>query len=180
MLKQKRGAIELSITTIVIVVIGITLLTLGLRWITNTMEGISSQTDDLQRVTESQIQDIFEDTEKSISTISKTYNIDKGKTLTNLEVYLRNNVHPGGAYTFTYSFSLLEKPASVQPQEVLDRLSWVKTPISIASGEAYSDTVLFNTKGLPIGIYKFEAVIICQNVDCYPPDPRHQFLISVT
>ena len=38
LVQEKRGAIELSVTTIVIVVIGITLLTLGLRWITSTME----------------------------------------------------------------------------------------------------------------------------------------------
>ena len=43
LIKQKRGAIELSITTIVVVVIGITLLTLGLRWITTTMDDIGQK-----------------------------------------------------------------------------------------------------------------------------------------
>ena len=178
MQKGKRGAVELSITTIVVVVMGITILTLGLKWITDTMGGIQDQTDNLQRITEGQIVEIFEDTEKSISTVSKTYSIKSGKTLTNLEVYLRNNVHPGRTYQFTYIFSVLSNPTSIQATEVLSRLSWVQTPIEINSGEAYSDTVLFNTKGLPVGIYKFEVSLTC-GAGCIPADPRHQFIVTI-
>ena len=42
-MKSKRGAVELSITTIIVVVIGITLLVLGLAWV----QGIFSQLDKL-------------------------------------------------------------------------------------------------------------------------------------
>jgi len=38
---QKKGAIQLSITTIIVIVIGITLLTLGIVWIRNTMKGVT-------------------------------------------------------------------------------------------------------------------------------------------
>ncbi len=178
MQNKKRGAVELSITTIVIVVMGITILTLGLKWITDTMGGIQEQTDNLQRVTEGQIIEIFQDSEKSISTVSKNYEVKSGKTLTNLEVFIRNNVHPGGTYQFTYGFEVLSHPTSVQPSDVLSRLQWVKSPIEIASGEAYSDTVLFNTKGLPVGIYKLEASLACGS-NCRPSDPRHQFIVTV-
>ena len=43
---SKRGAIELSMTTIIVVVIGVTLLTLGLTFVKNIMggaEGISEE-----------------------------------------------------------------------------------------------------------------------------------------
>jgi hypothetical protein len=178
MQKGKRGAVELSITTIVVVVMGITILTLGLKWITDTMGGIQDQTDNLQRITEGQIVEIFEDTEKSISTVSKTYSVKSGKTLTNLEVYLRNNVYPGDTYTFTYTFNALSHPTSVQANEVLSRLSWVQAPIEIPSGEAYSDTVLFDTKGLPVGIYKFEVELLCTG-GCNPSDAKHQFIVTI-
>ncbi len=179
MQKRKRGAVELSITTIVVVVMGITILTLGLQWITNTMKGISDETDSLQRITQNQILEIFENTDKSISTISKTYPVKKGKTLTDLEIYLRNNIYPGAEHTFTYSFLLLSHPPAVQPGEVMSRMSWVQSPITIASGEAYSDVVLFDTKGLPIGLYKFEAELQCADPGCNPPDPKHQFIVTI-
>ena len=46
-MKNKRGAIELSVTTIIIVVIGITLLILGLTWVRgifSNLEGLSDTT----------------------------------------------------------------------------------------------------------------------------------------
>ncbi len=180
LVKQKRGAIELSVTTIVIVVIGITLLTLGLKWITTTMQNISSQTDKLNKITEDQIVSIFENTEKSISTVQKEYVINKGETLTTLEIYLRNNIFPGAVHTFKYDFTVLAQPPSVQPGEVKSRLNWVQAPIEIASGEAYSDSVLFDTQGLPLGIYKFEAQLLClDDTACQPPESKHQFIIKI-
>ena len=180
LIKQKRGAIELSVTTIVIVVIGITLLTLGLRWITTTMQNITSQTDKLNKITEDQIVNIFEDTGKSISTVQKEYIVKKGDTLTTLEVYIRNNIFPGAAHSFKYDFTVLSQPPSVQPSEVKSRLNWVQSPIEIQSGEAYGDTVLFDTTGLPLGIYKFEVELSClDNSACQPPESKHQFIIKV-
>ena len=176
MQRNKRGAVELSITTIVVVVIGITILTLGLQWITKTMTGISEQTEELQRITESQILEIFEQTDKSISTVSKTYTVKKGDTLKSLDIYIRNSL--GTTYQFNYNLLPLSHPPAVQPSEVLAAMSWVTTPISIGSGEAYSDTVLFDTKGLPLGVYKFQAELTC-TPNCNPPDPRHQFIITI-
>jgi len=180
LVKEKRGAVELSITTIVIVVIGITLLTLGLKWITTTMGNISSQTDKLNKITEDQIVSIFQETEKAISTVQKEYSVKKGETLTTLEIYLRNNIFPGATHTFKYDFLILSQPPSVQASEVKSRLSWVQAPIEIISGEAYSDSVLFDTNGLPLGIYKLEAQLIClDDTACQPPESKHQFIIKV-
>ena len=43
--KNKKGAIELSMTTIIVIIIGITLLSLGLMWIKGVFEDIGSITD---------------------------------------------------------------------------------------------------------------------------------------
>jgi len=178
MQRGKKGAVELSITTIVVVVIGITILTLGLKWVTNTMSGISEQTDDLQRVTEGQIMEIFGNSDKSISTVSKKYTVEQGKTLDNLEVYLRNNLHPGATYSLQYTLNILSNPASINGADVLANVNWVKSPIEMTSGESYSDTVLINTQNLPLGVYKFEAVLSC-SPSCSPIDPKHQFIVTI-
>ena len=44
MINNKKGAVELSITTIVVVVIGITLLVLGIAWISNLFERLGLTT----------------------------------------------------------------------------------------------------------------------------------------
>jgi hypothetical protein len=179
MQKRKRGAIELSINTIVIVVIGITLLTLGLKWITNLMEGTISQTENLQKITESEIIELFENSEKSISTVSKQYSIKQGKTLSSLEVYIRNNVQPGGAYSFSYIIKPLAYPPSISPEKILAQMSWYDQEIPMQSGEGYSDTIIFNTRELPIGTYKFETDLTCNSPNCHPADPKYQFIITI-
>jgi len=180
MQKRKRGAVELSINTIIIVVIGITLLTLGLKWITNLMEGTISQTENLQKITESQIIELFENSEKSISSVSKQFSIKQGKTLKNLEIYIRNNVQPGGTYAFSYTVRALSFPPSITEDSILSQMSWYDGELQMTSGEAYSDTIIFNTKGLPIGTYKLEAELICSSPNCYPTDPKYQFIVTVT
>tara|TARA_Y100000034_G_C6887683_1_gene407795 strand:+ start:1195 stop:1716 length:522 start_codon:yes stop_codon:yes gene_type:complete len=46
MIKSKKGAIELSMTTIIVVVIGVVLLGLGIGWITNLISQVERLTDD--------------------------------------------------------------------------------------------------------------------------------------
>jgi hypothetical protein len=179
MQKRKKGAVELSINTIIIVVIGITLLTLGLKWITNLMEGTIEQTENLQKITESQIIELFENSEKSISSVSKQYSIKQGKTLSSLEVYIRNNVQPGGPYSFSYLIKPLTYPPSIPAEQILAQMSWYDQEIQMQSGEGYSDTVILNTKGLPIGTYKFETELICNSPNCYPTDPKYQFIVTI-
>lgn len=44
-LSQKRGAIELSMTTIIVIVLGITLLVLGITWVSGLFESITELTE---------------------------------------------------------------------------------------------------------------------------------------
>ncbi|MBS3108823.1 hypothetical protein J4409_03035 [Candidatus Woesearchaeota archaeon] len=54
-MKSKRGAIELSITTIIVIVIGITILILGLGFVSGTFGKITIISDKIFETTESQI-----------------------------------------------------------------------------------------------------------------------------
>ncbi|MFH1210831.1 MAG: hypothetical protein V1645_02845 [archaeon] len=52
---QKRGALELSVNTIVIVVIGVALLSLGLIFVRNTFGGLTKMSDDIFGTADTQI-----------------------------------------------------------------------------------------------------------------------------
>ena len=53
--KNKRGAMELSMTTIIVVIIGITLLTLGIRWVYNIFGDIEKQRGQMTSAMEAEI-----------------------------------------------------------------------------------------------------------------------------
>ena len=55
-MKDRRGAIELSMTTIIVIVIGVTLLILGLAWVRGMFEKVTSLTDQAFDTAEKEIQ----------------------------------------------------------------------------------------------------------------------------
>ncbi|MBI2499413.1 hypothetical protein HYV88_04190 [Candidatus Woesearchaeota archaeon] len=59
MINNKKGAIELSITTIVVVVIGITLLALGLAWVSGIFERLQGTTKGAFEKADAEIGNIF-------------------------------------------------------------------------------------------------------------------------
>ncbi len=58
MIKDKKGALELSINTIVVIVIGVTLLTLGLIFVKNIFSKVTSLSDNVFDNAQSSIKDI--------------------------------------------------------------------------------------------------------------------------
>src|SRR3989344_788859 len=76
--KEKKGAIELSMTTIVVVVIGITILTLGLRWIYNIFGGLESQRQKLIEATEEQIRETFGKSNDPFNLLTSAVSVKQG------------------------------------------------------------------------------------------------------
>lgn len=60
-MKSKKGAIELSMTTIIVIVIGITLLTLGITWVKGSMEDVVDLTDEAFAMSDQELQNMFSD-----------------------------------------------------------------------------------------------------------------------
>ena len=90
MFRQKRGAVELSITTIVVVVIGITLLTLGLSWVTGIFDKLDVTTEGAFEQADTQIDEILGGgTGKLISLSPSTLTLKKGGTA-NTKVIIEN------------------------------------------------------------------------------------------
>ncbi len=79
---NKKGAIELGMNTIIIVVIGITLLSLSLVWIRGMMgeEGIGVITKGAFGQAEAAISDIYEATSEELSIVPETMAIAPGKS----------------------------------------------------------------------------------------------------
>ena len=90
---HKKGSIEMSMQTIIVVVIGVTLLTLGLKFVYDTFTNIGGQQDQVSKATESKISELFGESDSAISLPQDNMELKQGKTGT-LKVYVRN-VEPG-------------------------------------------------------------------------------------
>jgi hypothetical protein len=60
-MKSKKGAIELSMTTIIVIVIGITLLTLGITWVRTSLGDVMDLTDKAFAMSDQEIENLFSD-----------------------------------------------------------------------------------------------------------------------
>tara|TARA_Y100000310_G_scaffold343934_1_gene454030 strand:- start:624 stop:1163 length:540 start_codon:yes stop_codon:yes gene_type:complete len=176
--KQKRGAIELSINTIIVVVIGITLLSLGLKFVQNIFGDIEEEREGIMELTETQIRELFGETDNAIYIPQQSYQVSQGKTLEDLEVFIRNTVKPGGTFSFVYTIKTLSAPPGMQLEMVTNKIDWVKGEIELQSGSTYKDIVLFNTQNLVLGKYKFEATVSCV-AGCTITESK-QFIVDIS
>jgi hypothetical protein len=79
---KKKGALELSMTTIIVVVIGITLLTLGLTFVRNIFSGIGESTAGVQEMSKKELSKLFEGDIEGIYLQKAQVSVKKGKTTT--------------------------------------------------------------------------------------------------
>jgi hypothetical protein len=163
----KRGAIELSMNTIIIVVIGITILTLGLRWIYGIFGGLEEQQQQLERLSEEQIVALFGGSQDAINLPTSIVKVPQGKRY-NLQVIIRNIL--GNTQKFRYGLNVDSIPSNIQENIVMGKISWHKSEMNLPSGEGFQDYVSFDTSKLPLGIYRFRLVLDC--LDCTPADSR--------
>jgi len=172
--KSKKGAVELSMTTIIIVVIGITILTLGLRWIYSIFGGLEKQQAELERLTQDQIIQIIGGSNEAINIATSVVDNIKRGDIYNLRVIM-NNKYPE-THTFKYDVHVENTPGNFDRQQVLSHLTWHRDAISnLASGEGFQDFISINTQDLPIGQYNLRIVLQC--VDCTPPREESQPII---
>tara|TARA_Y100000310_G_C20597368_1_gene771205 strand:- start:340 stop:879 length:540 start_codon:yes stop_codon:yes gene_type:complete len=175
--QRKRGAIELSITTIVVVVIGLTILTLGLRWVYSIFGGFQKDVAQVQDFSQEQIQQIFGQSEDPIYSPTNVYQIKQGEKLS-INMFIRNKIDPGGTYNFQYKINPLTFPATTNEEAVANSLTYYISEKELKSGAGFEDLVRFNSKELPIGDYRFETVLYCKTVGC-ERDNSLIFLIEV-
>jgi len=79
---DKKGAVELSMTTIIIIVIGITILSLGLVWIRSVFSDVGELTSGAFEQGDAQIQEIFGGTDQPVALSPSETTLSQGDTET--------------------------------------------------------------------------------------------------
>ncbi len=154
----KKGAIELSMNTIIIVVIGITILTLGLRWIYGIFGGLTEQSTQIEQISQDQINELFGKTGDVVRLPSNIVTVQKGKTK-NAQVFIRNKLPE----THKYKYIVTPDEGTVPAGSV----TWYKQEVELKSSDGFKDFVRFDTTNLVLKTYSFRINVVC--TDCNPP-----------
>ena len=171
--RSKKGAIELSMTTIIIVVIGVTILTLGLRWIYSIFGGLEKQQHELERLTQDQIVQLIGGSNEAISVATSALSSIVRGEIYNLRVVMRNKYSEN--HNFRYDVKVEGAPGGFDMEQVKSKLTWYDQDISLASGDGFKDFISIDTSGLAIGQYRFRIVLTC--LDCTPQKAEEQPVI---
>ena len=149
---SKKGALELSMNTIVVIVIGIVLLSLGLVWIRNIFGGISELRDDAIAQARGEIDRISHNEEISVS--PERIDLEKGSHRV-VKVYIANLADSRA------NFQVRVLPPPELDAKFADTRSYESDEYSIEIGEEVAIQVYFLAKSDaalgPTGL-KFEVI----------------------
>lgn len=166
-MRQKKGALELSVNTIIIIVIGVTLLSLGLvfvRGIFQKVEGLSKEA--FERA-EAQLGEIS-DVSKELSIIPENIDVEQGGAETT-KVILANF----GEQTIQVSATASSTDTNIDCS-FADTLRPTSNPYSLGSGQQATITLIVDEKGGALGIK------VCNIVgNGLSGDNREELVISV-
>jgi len=162
-LREKRGALELSMNTIVIIVIGVTLLTLGLRWIYGLFGGLQERTGEIDEQLKKQISNLFEGGDESLIIRPNSVTIQQGKNK-DLAFAIRNAISDGKEHDFSYTIEL----TNTEGKNTEEVMAWITSSqgqeINVASGQLHYELVPVDIpKSAPIGTYRFEVTLKADN-----------------
>jgi len=158
MIKSKKGAIEMSMQTIIIVVIGVTLLTLGLRFVYTTFSGITEQQEGITDLTNTQINDLFGQSGELIYLTRDNVKLEQGDTET-IAVNVLNTDYDDGI--FKYDVKIAD-PGQLTEEQVKGWFTWSKNGRLLKNGAGYKDNLVLRVpKGARTGAYLIELELDC-------------------
>ena len=162
-LREKRGALELSMNTIVIIVIGVTLLTLGLRWIYGLFGGLEERTGEIDEQLKKQISSLFEGGDESLIVRPNSVTVQQGKNK-DIVFSIRNAIADGKEHKFSYQIRLTN-PEGKSVEQVM---GWITASpgleIKVPSGQLHYELVPVDIpKSAPLGTYRFEVTLKSDN-----------------
>lgn len=163
MKSKKRGAIELSMTTIIVVIMGITLLTLGLRWVYNIYGDIEKQKTQMSEAMEQQIIDTFGKSDKPLNLLKNYLTIKQGETQ-NLGIAIRNIGNNDNQH-FKYDIVIDQIPSNANKNSVLSWFLYSKgKEFTLDSGQIQTDLISIGVPktGAPLGRYRVTVELTCR------------------
>lgn len=158
---NKKGAVELSMNTIVIVIIGITLLTLGLRWVFNIFSDVEKQRGQMSEAMEQEIRDMFGESDKPLNLLTNSISVEQGGSY-DLAIGVRNIGKE--TYEFSYRIDVNQDdiPSNVRAEDVRKWFGYTKSSFDLNSGELFPDTISVDIpRDVPLERYR-----VYINLDC--------------
>ncbi len=160
---NKKGALELSMNTIVIVVIAVTILTLGLKLVYNQFSGISEQQQQIQEATEEEIREMFGQSDDPLALLSTSITLGQGES-EDLVVAVRNI--GSGSGTFSYDITVDAQP-DAETSNPLDWLIWSTGARDLSSGNTWTDQISIDiSNDATLGTYRYTIVLNCDAPSC--------------
>ncbi|MDO8556307.1 MAG: hypothetical protein Q7R96_03990 [Nanoarchaeota archaeon] len=160
-MQEKRGALDLSMNTIVVIVIGITLLTLGLKWIYGIFGDIEKSRGQISSAMDEQIRELFGQSNEPINLLTTSKTIKQGENF-DLGVGIKNTLperHP-----FVYTITIDQAPSNVNKNTVK---SWFTsgegTTYDLASGQLQAELISLDIpkQNAPLGTYRAIIMLRC-------------------
>lgn len=177
---KRKGAIELSLGFIVMVVFAVVLLSLAIIWLQGLMAGINPLTNDLIQQAQTKIQDTFAQTSSNFAIWPNRYELARGRIL-KMSAGLKNNDVSGQDRQFF--INVIPSAASNTPcpggditqcqapgdVSLIDYMkTWVTFPLSAFRVQinqiGYKDISITIPDEAVIGTYHFDVVACCK--DC--------------
>jgi len=163
MIFKKKASLELSIRTIVVIILAMTLLGLGLGFIRNTFTDIGGLSGDVSEQIRQQIQDDLITNDKKLSFPKTEVKIDKGKSEI-LTVGIRNK--EDDILTYNIQFTSHSVPDSVDLDEPLSWFQFREDTQQLSSSESDISKIRLNVpKNAKTGSYLLSFDVIKINDD---------------
>lgn len=149
-ISSKKGAVELSMTTIIVIVIGVALLSLGLVWIRGTFKKVTGLTEGAFERGEAEIGEIFGESDDPVALIPRNTEVAQGGT-GEVDVLINNF---GEEDATSISLSVESKPSSNKNKVTCafaDTFELTSSGHSLKSGEGLKMPLYIEDKGSPVG-----------------------------
>ena len=152
---DKKGAVELSMTTIIIIVIGITILSLGLVWIRSVFSDVGELTSGAFEQGNTQIAEIFGGTDQPVALSPSETKIAQGETTTaTLAINNLADTDVTGVYAEVEAKAFGGESADTLVCAFSDTLTSKSNTYSLGSGQGVSGLkVLVEDQGSALGTY---------------------------
>jgi hypothetical protein len=157
---NKKGAVELSMTTIIIIVMGITILSLGLVWIRNVFTDVGELSAGAFEQGASQIADIFGESKEPVAMSPSEIGMDQGTTET-VTLAIRDSSSSGSSDVYATVESKAFGGAAAENLRCGfdDTGTEESNKYSLASGESMARGLIVKDDGSDLGTY-FCAVTV--------------------
>lgn len=158
---KKKGAIQMSMQTIIVVVIGVTLLTLGLKFTYDTFAGIKEKQIKMDELTGSELDKLFGQSDESISITPSTTSIKQGKD-GEVKIRFRNN----GEAVSNAKINIKKIISEGDTTQVSSWFLYDDSEMDLPSGKGGESKVIINVpNSAQLGSYLVKFELACTGSD---------------